>query len=59
MSKHDINKAYISPYDKFFHLFDGELSASQLDAIKKQEWIAKHRDEARPPKTAEEIWEDF
>ena len=43
MNKLDIDKAYVSPYDYFFHEFDTRhsLSASQQAEIKKHQRIAK------------------
>ena len=47
MNKLDIDKAYVSPYDYFFHEFDTNhpLSASQQAEIKKHQRIFKLRDE--------------
>lgn len=61
MSKHDINKAYVSPYDKFLFNFDAthEKSASQLKEIKKHERIALMRDDKNYISTESEIWELF
>ncbi len=61
MSKHDINKAYVSPYDRFLYKFDAthDKSESQLIEIKKHERIAKLRDEADPKDVNKEIWKDF
>lgn len=61
MSKHDIDKAYVSPYDKFLYAFDRkhEKTASQLKEIKKAQRIAKLRDNPSPAELSEEIWEDF
>lgn len=61
MNKHDINKAYVSPYDKFLYEFDSkhEKSASQLKEIAKATRIANLRDNAKPSELSEEIWKDF
>lgn len=61
MSKHDIDKAYVSPYDKFLYGFDlkNEKTASQLKEIKKHKDLANLRDNASPSVLSEEIWEDF
>ena len=61
MTKHDINKAYVSPYDRFLYKFDAThaKSPSQLAEIKKHQRIAILRDQADPDKREEEIWEDF
>ena len=50
MSRHDINKAYVSPYDKFLKKFDKEHepSLSQQAEIKKYQRIAKLRDSVNP-----------
>ena len=47
MNKLDVDKAYVSPYDYFFHEFDTHhpLSASQEAEIKKHQRIFKLRDE--------------
>lgn len=61
MSKYDINKAYVSLYDKFLYKFDlkHKPSASQLKEIKKHQRIAYLRDNAKHNKSTDEIWEDF
>ncbi len=61
MTKHDINKAYVSPYDRFLFEFDArhEPSASQLKEIKKHQRIALLRDEASPYLKENDVWEDF
>lgn len=61
MSKHDINKAYVSPYDRFLYKYDAThaKSLSQLEEIKKHQRIALLRDQADPTKRDEEIWEGF
>lgn len=53
MNIHDINKAYVSPYDKFLKQFDKkhELSASQLKEIKKYSRIFNLRDNPEPEDT--------
>lgn len=53
MTRHDINKAYVSPYDKFLKRFDRkhELSASQLKEIKKYSRIFNLRDNPQPENT--------
>ncbi|MDF1758517.1 MAG: hypothetical protein P1U74_09510 [Legionellaceae bacterium] len=60
MNKNDIDKAYISLYDKFLLEFDMEnpKSESQLKEIKKHKRIAELRD--APSETdSNVIWEDF
>lgn len=61
MSIHDINKAYVSPDDKFFYQFDRdhEKSPSQLKEINKHKRIAYLRDHAEGDGGVSEIWEDF
>ena len=61
MSNSDIDKAFVSLYDKFFFEFDAqhEKSESQLKEIKKHERIAKLRDDANPQNPDSEIWSDF
>ncbi|MDI9818692.1 MULTISPECIES: CBU_0585 family protein [unclassified Legionella] len=61
MSKIDIDKAYVSPYDKFLFEFDSThaKSASQMKEINKHKRIAYLRDNAEPKDSREEIWEDF
>ncbi len=58
---HDIDKAYVSPYDRFLYLYDAthEKSPSQIKEIKKHQRIAALRDEADPNKHTKEIWEEF
>ena len=61
MNKHDIDKAYVSPYDKFLYHFDAthKKSASQLKEIKKHQRIATLRDEANPKISEDEVWTGF
>ncbi len=61
MNKHDIDKAYVSPYDRFLFEFDAthDKSASQLKEIKKHQRIALLRDQANAQGSAEEIWTSF
>ena len=61
MNKHDINKAYVSPYDQFLFGFDAghEKSASQLQEIKKHQRIAALRDNAIADDSEKDIWKDF
>lgn len=61
MSNNDIDKAYVSPYDKFLFEFDAkhEKSESQLKEIKKHERIAYLRDHAEAKDSDGEIWDDF
>jgi hypothetical protein len=61
MNKHDINKAYVSPYDRFLCEFDAthEKSESQLKEIKKHQRIAKLRDTDTSVAGDPEVWKDF
>lgn len=61
MSKTDIDKAYVSPYDKFLYEYDAthKKSASQLKEIKKHERIAHMRDDKDYKDEKGEIWEEF
>ena len=61
MSKHDVNKAYVSPYDTFLFGFDvkHEWSASQLKEIKKHQKIAVRRDNPDIKPETDELWESF
>ena len=61
MNKHDIDKAYVSPYDRFLFEFDAthDKSLSQLKEIKKHQRIAVLRDQANTTVGEEEIWSDF
>lgn len=61
MSKHDIDKAYVSPYDRFLFEFDAthDKSASQLKEIKKHQRIAALRDLVSEKTDDEELWSDF
>lgn len=61
MSKHDIDKAYISPHDLFFHQFDKThppTLSQQLEKIRHDE-IAKRRDIMQSQQLTEQIWRDF
>jgi len=57
----DIDKFYVSPYDKMFHGFDQKhaLSESQKKEIAKHRRIAKLRDNANTSDDNSVIWEDF
>ncbi|ASQ45112.1 CBU_0585 family protein [Legionella clemsonensis] len=61
MSNEDIDKSYVSPYDKFLFEFDAthEKSTSQLKEIKKHQRIAYLRDHPNPEGKEDEIWEEF
>ena len=57
----DIDKAYVSPYDKFLFEFDAKhaKSASQMKEIQKHEQIALMRDNKDYPENSSEIWTEF
>jgi hypothetical protein len=61
MSNNDIDKAYVSPYDKFLFEFDAthEKSASQIKEIEKNARIARMRDDKDYKAGDSEIWEEF
>lgn len=61
MTKYDIDKAYVSPYDQFLYAFDAthEKSPSQLKEIKKHQRIFALRDDDTLKKEAQEIWSNF
>jgi hypothetical protein len=59
--KHDIDKAYVSPYDKFLYEFDRthEKSLSQIIEIEKHKKIALMRDNKDYNNENSDIWEQF
>lgn len=61
MNELDIDKAYVSPYDKLLYTFDATHlpSASQQKEILKNQRIATLRDNATPLSTDEPIWTEF
>ncbi|MBI2785429.1 MAG: hypothetical protein HYX60_03625 [Legionella longbeachae] len=61
MNSNDIDKAYVSPYDKFLFEFDAthSKSESQKKEIKKHQRIAMMRDNKDYKNDKGEIWEDF
>ncbi len=61
MSKQDIDKAYVSPYDRFLYEFDSKhpKSASQLKEMIKYKRIAYLRDHVLEGEIVEQIWEEF
>lgn len=61
MTKHDIDKAFVSPYDQFLFEFDAthKKSASQLKEIKKYERIFTLRDNPLKKDVEGEIWGEF
>ncbi|MFA5959985.1 MAG: CBU_0585 family protein [Tatlockia sp.] len=61
MSTFDIDKAYVSPYDKFLFAFDAKntKTESQLKEIKKHKRIAILRDNPLHKDEQGEIWSAF
>lgn len=61
MSNDDINKVYVSPYDKFLFEFDAthKKSASQIKEIEKHAIIAHKRDDKDYKDNTSELWEEF
>lgn len=61
MTKHDLDKAYVSPIDKFLYRFDAdhEKSASQMKEIQKYQRINALRDNPDLPELESEIWRGF
>ena len=61
MTNQDIDKAYVSPYDRFLFTFDAthEKSASQLKEIKKHQLIFERRDHPIQQDLPNEVWTDF
>lgn len=57
----DIDKAYVSPYDKFMRQFDKdhEKSPSQIKEIEKHKRIAERRDNPNFKEEEGEIWGGF
>lgn len=61
MSTLDIDKFYISPYDKFLRKFDKnhDKTVSQVKEIEKHQRIAHLRDHVIVENTKDTIWADF
>lgn len=61
MNSNDIDKAYVSPYDKFLFEFDAKHSktASQIKEITKHQRIAMMRDNKDYLDVNAEIWQEF
>lgn len=57
----EIDKAYVSPFDKFLFEFDAthQKSASQLKEIMKHQRIALMRDDKNYPEDKGGIWSGF
>jgi hypothetical protein len=57
----DIDKFYVSPYDKFLRKFDAthELTESQIKEIEKHQRIAHQRDHQLEQDPKDKIWADF
>lgn len=60
-SNHDIDKAYVSPYDRFLFEFDNThlKSASQEKEIEKHRRIAALRDNPSASEGSDGLWEAF
>lgn len=61
MSKHDIDKKYVSPFDKFLFGFDSThaKTPSQLAEIKKYQRIFDLRDNKNIQNTDPTVWKEF
>lgn len=61
MNSHDIDKAYVSPYDRYLFEFDAchEKSASQLKEIKKYQRIFAMRDTPASKNEMDNVLKDF
>lgn len=61
MTNYDIDKAYVSPYDRFLFEFDAchEKSASQLKEIKKYQRLFAQRDQATLSREQDILFKDF
>jgi len=61
MSTLDIDKFYVSPYDKFLREFDAshEKSNSQIKEIEKYKRLAELRDHSIEANGDKKIWADF
>lgn len=61
MSTNDIDKSYVSPYDKFLFEFDAthNKSASQIKEIEKHERIAHMRDDKDYKNEKGDLWDAF
>ncbi|KTD19654.1 CBU_0585 family protein [Legionella londiniensis] len=61
MNSQDIDKDYISPYDRFLFEFDAthEKTASQIKEIKKHQRIFELRDNPDAEADSGVIWKEF
>lgn len=61
MSAQDIDKSYVSPYDRFLYEYDAthEKTPSQLKEIKKHQRIFALRDDPTAQDDKKAIWEEF
>lgn len=61
MNKQDIDKAFVSVYDKFLYQFNqnNTLSPAQLKEMMKHQRIAELRDNPKTPQNNQDIWEEF
>ena len=57
----DLERTYVSPFDRFFYKYDAThpKTASQLKEIKKHQRIAALRDNVSPGGDEEIIWQSF
>jgi hypothetical protein len=57
----DLDKFYVSPYDRFLFEFDANhaKTSSQLKEVKKHRRIAKLRDHVRSDDQTIELWDEF
>lgn len=61
MSQYDIDKSYVSPYDRFLFEFDAThpKTTSQLREIEKHQKIAQKRDFPNAGTQSEIVWDKF
>jgi hypothetical protein len=61
MNTFDIDKFYVSPYDKMMRKFDAEheKTRSQIKEIEKHQKIAQLRDAPIEEKSEDKIWSGF
>jgi hypothetical protein len=60
-NNNDIDKSYVSPYDKFLFEFDAQhdKSASQIIEIEKHHRLARIRDDKNYVDDGSGIWDEF
>lgn len=61
MNTSDIDKFYVSPYDKMMRKFDAEheKTRSQIKEIEKHQKIAQLRDNPITENSQDKIWSEF